>query len=435
MPAVPRGAAGSFLASSVRYDRTANDDARMGLPMTDSSFLPDWPVHWPGTLSLALLALAASLAGELAARWRAPRLVGYTLAGFLFAVLAYGLAQVDLVAIAPADAELAIGIAAALILFDLGQRVSWGWLQRNPALLATSLAESLLTFGAVFVVLRALGTAALPAVMTAAIAIATSPAVVLAITREVRAQGQVTERLLLLTALNCVYAVVLSTLLLAWVHVESRGVLDIWVLQPLYLVFGALALAAAAARAMLAVLRYVGRERASQIAVVLAFVAVVFAAAQVLRLSPLLALLTFGAFARAFDGERRLMAADLGLPAALALLIFFALSFATVDFSLLAPAWLPAAALVLVRVGAKIAASVALAHASGLAWRKGAWLGAGLAPMSAVALLLSRELAVAYPQLGAQVSAMIFSSVFVLQIGGALLLVWALHATGEARQE
>lgn len=402
--------------------------------MSDSSFLPDWPADWPGALSLALLALAASLAGELAARWRLPRLVGYTLAGFVFALLAYGLAQVDLVAIAPADAELAIGIAAALILFDLGQRVSWGWLRRNPALAATSIAESLLTFGAVFVVLRALGLAALPAVMASAIAIATSPAVVLSITRETRAQGQVTERLLLLTALNCIYAVVLSTLLLAWVHVERRGVLDTWVLQPLYLVAGALVLAAVAAQAMLAVLRYVGPERASQIAVVLAAVAVVFALAQVLRLSPLLALLTFGAFSRAFDRERRLMAADLGLPAALALLMFFALSFATVDLSLLAPAWLPALALVLVRVAAKIGASVVLAHASGLAWRKGAWLGVGLAPMSAVALLMSRELAVAYPQLGVQVGAVILTSAFVLQIGGALLLAWALRATGEARQ-
>ncbi len=432
---MPAGAArprGRFFSDRIHYDPTAR--ARVGLPMTDSSFFPDWPADWPGALSLALLALAASVAGESATRWRVPRLVGYTLAGFVFALLAYGLAQIDLVAIAPADAALAIDIAAALILFDLGQRVSWGWLQRNPALAATSIAESVLTFGAVFAVLRAIGMAALPAAMTAAIAIATSPAVVLAVTREVRAQGQVTERLLLLTALNCIYAVVLSTLLLAWVHVERRGVLDIWVLQPLYLVAGALVLAAAAAQAMLAVLRYVGRERASQIAVVLAAVAVVFALAQVLRLSPLLALLTFGAFARAFDRERRLMAADLGLPAALALLIFFALSFATVDFSLLASAWLPALALVLVRVAAKIGASVALAHASGLAWRKGAWLGVGLAPMSAVALLLSRELALAYPQLGAQVGAVIFSAVFVLQIGGALLLVWALRATGEARE-
>ena len=34
--------------------------------------------------------------------------------------------------------------------------------------------------------------------------------------REARAQGQVTERALLLTALNCIAAVVVSTLLLAW---------------------------------------------------------------------------------------------------------------------------------------------------------------------------------------------------------------------------
>jgi hypothetical protein len=47
---------------------------------------------------------------------------------------------------------------------------------------------------------------------------------------------------------------------------------------------------------------------------------------------------------------------------------------------------------------------------------------------------MSRELAAAYPQLGAQVGAVILSSVFVLQIGGALLLVWALRAAGEARE-
>jgi Kef-type K+ transport system membrane component KefB len=401
----------------------------------DWVFLPTGPLGWPGALSIALLSLVAALAGQAAARARVPRLVGYTLAGLAFGVLTFGLAQLGAAAIDESEADLALGIASALILFDLGQRVSWGWLKRNPTLLAQSLADAVVTFGAGFFVLHAFGLSPLASALTAAIGIATSPAVVLAVTRETRAQGQITERTLLLTALNCTYAVVLSTLMLAWVHVESRGVLDIWVLQPAYLAVGALALAAVGARLMLLTLRFAGREHAMQIVVVLAFIAIVFIAARTLQLSPLLALLTFGAFSRAFDTERRLQVAELGLPAQVALMVFFALSFATVGIADLGAALAPAVAYAIVRTATRIGAVTAFARASGLTWRKGAWLGVGLAPMSVFAALLSRELPAADPALGAQVGAVIVTAAFILQIAGALLLALALRRTGEARAD
>lgn len=401
----------------------------------DWVFLPTGPLGWPGALSIALLTLVAALAGQGAARARVPRLVGYTLAGLAFGVLTFGLAQLGSGAIDADEADLAIGIASALILFDLGQRVSWGWLKRNPALLAQSLADAVLTFGAGFFVLHAFGLSPLAASLTAAIGIATSPAVVLAVTREVRAQGQITERTLLLTALNCTYAVLLFTMLLAWVQVESRGVLDIWVLQPAYLAVGALGIAAIGARLMLLTLRFADREHAMQIVVVLAFIAIVFIAARTLQLSPLLALLTFGAFSRAFDKERRLQIAELGLPGQVSLLMFFALSFATVGIADLGAALAPAIAYAVVRTLTRMAAVTAFSRASGLTWRKGMWLGIGLSPMSVFAALLSRELPAADPALGAQVSAVLVAAAFVLQIAGALLLALSLRRTGEARAD
>lgn len=399
----------------------------------DWVFLPSGPLQWPGALSIALLSLVAALAGEATARGRVPRLVGYTLAGLAFGLLTFGLAQLGAAAIDARDAELAIGIASALILFDLGQRVSWGWLRRNPALLAQSLADAVVTFGVGFFVLRALGMSPIAASFVAAIGISTSPAVALAVTREARAQGQITERTLLLTALNCTYAVVLSTLLLAWVHVERRGALDIWVLQPAYLAVGALALAAFSARLMLLTLRFAGRDHAMQIVVVLAFIGCVFIGARTLQLSPLLALLTFGAFSRAFDRDRRLQVAELGLPGQVALLMFFALSFATVDIGDIGAALLPALVYAAVRTLTRVGVVTIFAGPSGLTWRKGAWLGVGLAPMSVFAALLSRELPVANPELGAEVGTVIVAAAFVLQIGGALMLALALRRTGEAR--
>src|SRR5262249_3025462 len=223
-----------------------------------------------------------------------------------------------------------------IILFEVGQRVSWGWLRRNPALTLTSVIEASLTFLLVYLVMRLGGLSPLAAALIGAISVATSPAVALAIVREYRAQGQVTERTLLLTAMNSIYAVLLATILLAWVQVDvhlnafSWNDIGRWVLPTLYLVFGSLALAAAAARLLLRALQLVRGERAAQIVVVLAFIAMVFAIAQAVRLSPLLALVTCGAFARTLDHERRLLAAELDIPVAIALVLFFALSFATV---------------------------------------------------------------------------------------------------------
>jgi Kef-type K+ transport system membrane component KefB len=402
-------------------------------------FLPGWPLQASGALTLAVLALAAAVAGEMAARLRAPRLIGYTAVSVVFALAAAALARLSLAPIERETSDLVLGICAAIILFDVGQRVSWGWLRRNPALAATSVLEALLTFVVVFYVMRLGGFSPLAAALIAAIAIATSPAVVLAVVRESRAQGQVTERTLLLTALNSIYAVLLATLLLGWVQVEAHAreftwrELARWVLPSLYLVFGSLALAAAAARLLLAALALVRAERATQIVVVLAFVAIVFALAQTLRLSPLLALLTFGAFARALDRERRLLGPELGLPAAIALLLFFALSLATVDLELGLAVWLPALALVAVRALCKVAAAALLARAAGLTWRKGLLVGAGLLPMSAVALLLTRDVAAVNPSLAAQVGGVVAIGVVLMQVGGAWLLAWALARAGEAR--
>ena len=230
-----------------------------------------------------------------------------------------------------------------MILFDLGQRVSFGWVRRNPALLGASLAESGLSFALVFVAMRYFEIDPWASAIIASIAMATSPAVVLAITRETRAQGQITERTLLLTALNSIYAVMLSTLLLALVR-ERPGAPALEVAAAPGVPDRRLAgLAALGARLFLWVLSFIGRDRAGQILVMLAVVWLVFATAVALRLSPLLALLACGAFVRTFDASRLLTATEFGLASGIALVLFFALSAATMNIDSLFVPWLPVA--------------------------------------------------------------------------------------------
>src|SRR5437870_3996779 len=63
----------------------------------------------------------------------------------------------------------------------------------------------------------------LHAATAAAIGIATSPAVVMRITADLGAQGQVTQRALLLTALNSSVAVLALTALVPWLYLEYGG--------------------------------------------------------------------------------------------------------------------------------------------------------------------------------------------------------------------
>jgi Kef-type K+ transport system membrane component KefB len=402
----------------------------------DLSFLPDWPPAFPAAVAVAALALLAAAFGEVAARWlKAPRLLGYLAAGACFGAGGYALRALNMEQLPTATLQFSLEFTAAIIAFDLGQRVSFGWLRRNPALLGASVLESGLTFAVVFAVLRWLEVAPLASALIATVSMSTSPAVVLAVTREARSQGQVTERVLLLTALNTIYAVVLSTLLLAWARVETRGLLDDYLLHPLYLIAGSLALAALGARVLLLVAGFVGRDRAAQLTLMLAVVWIVFASALALRLSPLLASLACGAFARAFDRERRFSGGDFGLVSALALMLFFALSAATVDLSVLLNAGLPALALVLARTACKVTAVGLMAPLTGIVWRKGLLIGLGLLPMSAIALMLTQQVTQIDPQLGAQAGAVLVASVIIFQIVGALTLVYALRSSGEARTE
>jgi Kef-type K+ transport system membrane component KefB len=402
----------------------------------DLSFLPDWPPTFAPALAVAVLALIAAAAGEVAVRWlRLPRLLGYLAAGAVFGVGGYVSELANLQPLPAPTLNAALDFAASIILFDLGQRVSFGWLRRNPALLGASALEGGITFIAVFAAMRALEFAPLPAALIATISMSTSPAVVLSLIRDLRAQGQVTERVLLLTALNSIYAVVLSTLLLAWARLESRGLLDDYLLHPAYLIFGSLAVAALGARVFHLIAAFVHHERASQLILMLAIISIVFTVSNALRLSPLLALLACGSFVRVFDRGRRLATSDVGLISALALVLFFSLSAATVEWGLLVGAGLPAFVLAVVRTVCKIVAVGALAPLTGIGWRKGVFAGIGLLPMSAIALMLTHQVTELHPQLGAQAGAVVFANVVAFQVIGALALQFALRASGETREQ
>lgn len=395
-------------------------------------FLPDLRGLGASLPWTALMLLAAVLAGEAVQRWlQLPRLLGWGLVGALLGPHVLGLLdQGALEAMRPL-LDLALGV----VLFELGQRVDPGWLRRNPWLLGTSVLESAFAFGAMCAVLLVLGAPPLVAAAAAAIGISTAPAVTLTLVRELRAQGQVTERLLMLSALNTVYAVVAVGVLLSWLAREHAHGWQAAVLHPLYLIFGSLAAATALAAATLALLRLLGRRHDAQFFCILALVAAAVWAADALKLSMALTLLGYGVAIRILDRERLFVALSFGRVGGVLLILLFAATAARIDVGMLATGAVAGGVLVAARVAGKALGVFALAPASGLPMRKASLLALALTPMSGVALVLLHDTTRLYPQLGPSLAAIVISAVAILELLGPLLAQFALVRAGETAGE
>ncbi|MGZ5082831.1 MAG: cation:proton antiporter domain-containing protein, partial [Usitatibacter sp.] len=119
-------------------------------------------------LLFGVLLVAGMVGGEMARSAKLPRIIGYVVVGFILAPLAQAMGIDSLLE----DARIFVDLAIGLVLFDLGRRMDLKWMKRDWTLAATGLAESLLTFGAVFATLLAFDFAPVPSGIAAAIALA-----------------------------------------------------------------------------------------------------------------------------------------------------------------------------------------------------------------------------------------------------------------------
>ena len=394
-------------------------------------FLPAWPPAVTPLAWVAVLLLSAIVVGEATRRWlHVSRVVGYLLVGAVLGPHAAGVMDVDALAKLRIFSDIAVG----LLLFELGQRVDLGWLRRNPWLFVTSVLEALLTFVAVFAVMRLFDVRAVTAAAAGVLAIATSPAVVITLVKDLRAQGQVTERVILFTALNTTYAVVGLALIFGWLHFESARA-SIMIVHPLYLIIGSLVLAALLAAAMILLLRVFGRRPAFQLSITVSFVLLTVAAASALELPVPLTLLLAGMLGRIFDRDRNFVSLRFGQTAMLFVVLLFTLAGAGLDFH----GWLAALPMALGFIAArylgKLVPIILLARPSSLTARKASLVQLGLSPMSGLALLMLADLAHQAPVLAQEIAASIYLAVAILAFAGPLALQFALSRAGETEED
>lgn len=393
------------------------------------SLIPGWPFRLDNTFWFALLLVVAPLAGEVVFRFlRWPRIVGYTLVGLFASATSIDTSGFQMSPVF----QRALEVALAVLLFELGARVNPRWLRANPSLLATSLAESGLTLVAVFAVGSYLGLGVGSAIAVGALCMVSSPAVVMRVTAEMNARGQVTERVLLFSALNTIYAVVAIHVLLGVLQAMQTG--DPWnaAVAPLGVFATSFVLALGLAFAVGLAQRKLDLRDENGALLLLGLLFLTLALVQIVGASPLLVPLLAGILLRTKDARPRLWPRHFGTAGGALVVLLFVVNGMAVDWRLIVAGGLAALILLALRAGAKIGATVLLGRRSGLSVRQSAALGVALLPMSGVAFLLTASLHAAFPEFGTRVASALAGAITVMEIVGPLATQWALKACREA---
>ncbi len=379
---------------------------------------------WP--LSLAL----AWLAGEIAHRWNVPRVSTYGLVGFALAQSQLGL----LPPLSDETGALLPNLAFGLILFEFGYRINLHWLRINRWLAATGLLEAALTFAAVYILVRWWGGAHLTALLLASLAMSTSPASVMRVINEHRSSGQVTERILHLTAINCVLAVFAFKVVLGFWTFDTSGNLWLAISNSVVVLAVSAGLGALFGVGVPAVLRLVGRLSQDATVAFAVAILILVGLTLALKLSPLLAALTFGLVARHRRVALNKTQRNFGALGDLLAVLLFVYVASTISWPRVVTGMGLAVALVIVRAVIKVAVVAALSRASGTTWRKGALVGVGLMPISVFVILLLEQTRYLGVDLIDQL-APLAAATLLLEVLGPVATQQALRWAGEAGEE
>ncbi|MCB2016813.1 MAG: cation:proton antiporter [Hydrogenophaga sp.] len=322
-------------------------------------------------------------------------------------------------------------VALSLILFELGYRIHLGWFRHNPWVLFLGVVESLLTFAAVYWVTGYFELATNMRLIVASLSVSASPAGIVRVANELRSAGQVTERVLHLCAINCLLAVLALKLVVGYWHLSTSGDLVRAAYGSVHVLATSIMVGALLGLVIPALLR-AQRIQDRDVTMVFALAVVLLTTMSYgLKLSPLLAALSFGIVAR----ERRVHLTNaqrgFGTAGDLLTLFLFVYIAALLDWSGMRQGVALGLALIVVRTASKLLCNVAAARLSGSTERKGVLTGLALMPMSAYAILLLEQSRLYGFEPAREVLAMLGFMMLMQELLGPMVTQRALHAAHE----
>lgn len=324
-------------------------------------------------------------------------------------------------------------LALAMIGFLIGQKIRPESLHRlGRRVLILSSSKVMLAAVFVFVGLLLLGVQLEAALLLAGIAPATAPAATFDVVRESEAEGEFTDTLLGIVAIDDGWGIILFSILLSIAEgiAGATGSVSV-LLSAAWELFGALAIGALLAAPMAYLTGHIARGEPTQ-AEALGFVLLCAGISLWAEVSYILACMTLGALVSSFAAHhRRPFQAIEGIEWPY-LILFFLLAGASLHIDALTSVGLIGAAYIGLRASGLYLGAQIGGRISGAPPRIYNWIGVAVLPQAGVALGLVLVAAQAFPALENLILPTVLGTTVVFELIGPVAARFALRKAGEA---
>ena len=386
-----------------------------------------------------LLALSIAMAvGLLMSRFirliHLPNVTAYLIAGLLVGPYVLNVLSPEL------NSELAIisDVALGFIAYSIGSEFKLTYLKEiGVKPMVITLFEGCTASLFVFVTLLLMGQPMPLCLALGAIAAATAPAATLMVVRQYKANGPVTKMLLPVVAMDDALGLMLYAIMMAIARTIERGTaltVTTLLLKPLGEILGSLALGVALGLVLVYVLRFF-HSRGNKLALTIMMVFAAVGLSSMWGLSSLLVCMMLGATMVNLCSQSNVMLEQCDRFTPPLFLLFFVLSGANLDLSVLPTVGMVGVAYVLARALGKSLGGTMGAVVEKCDPNIVKYLGLTLIPQAGVAIGMARMSMTALPEYGAVINAVVLSGTLIYELTGPVITKIALTRAGEIKSE
>lgn len=379
---------------------------------------------------LALILFSGLLFGRAVKLIKMPNVTGYLIAGLILGPYCLKLFPLDLVT----EMELVSEMALAFIAFSIGAEFKLSYLRKVGIMpVVVAIFEAMFAAILVTVVLVAFGFDLEIALLLGAIASATAPAATIMVVKQYKAKGPVTETLLSVVALDDAVALISFGFAMAVVNsMQHPGEISLAlsIITPFIEIIGSLVLGFLLGYLFTLPLRFF-KKSTNRLIITVGFVFFGTALATLLQLSPLLLCMSMGAALVNISksAESIFKLAD-GITAPI-YLMFFVVSGAELDISILPAVGIIGILYIISRVIGKVSgASIGAAIMKAPDTVK-KYIGFTLVPQAGVAIGLALLASQALPEYGQTIRAVVLCATLIYELVGPVITKVALKKAGE----
>jgi Kef-type K+ transport system membrane component KefB len=392
-------------------------------------YFPIFPMHITPLIAFGLMLILGAIGGYAAHRFSwLPSITGFMIVGFIFGPSGIGLLNEATIN----GSRIIIDIALALILYRLGLSLDIKQLWHAPQIFYTALVESSATFVLVAFTLNMFGLSITLSLLIAAIAISSSPAVLLHVAHEVGAKGEITESTKTLVALNNLFSIIVFSIILPAVHYSSGSDWMTIIFQPMYSFFGSLVVGAVLAYGLHFVVLKTRTATQYKLALVIGAVMLALGLANELKLSMFFITLVIGIVIKSLEKEAVVSELVFGASFELFFIVLFVFAGAGLhvhELFTFAPAIF---LLVLVRILAKVLGVAGMSLWQKRTMQQGLSSGLLMVPMAGLAIGLTLTAGNLFPQYESAIAAIVLGAVTIFETLGPPIASYAFRLAGES---